>query len=142
MDFHGFSWIFMNFHGFSWFLYPTDLEPMVFRTHNCFTDMIPSIDMLGKQDPRIWGNRIQQFEDNECCVCLSNYKEILDEDLHIVIPSCGHPLCCKCADNIVYGEKKQYFTKQKNGNSISYILENRQVKIQHKIDKKLKIGVN
>ena len=49
MDFHGFSWIFMDSHGFSWifmdshgfscFLYTTDLEPMVFRTHNCLMDL-------------------------------------------------------------------------------------------------------
>ena len=45
------------------------------------------------------------FEDNKCSVCLSNYKEILDEDLHIVIPSCGHPLCCKCGDNILESKK-------------------------------------
>ena len=38
MDSHGFSWIFMDSHGFSCFLYTTDLEPMVFRTHNCFMD--------------------------------------------------------------------------------------------------------
>ena len=46
------------------------------------------------------------FEDNKCSVCLSNYKEILDEDLHIVIPSCGHPLCCKCADNLLESKKE------------------------------------
>ena len=40
------------------------------------------------------------FEKNNCDVCLSNYKEIVDEDLHIVVPRCGHPLCCKCADEI------------------------------------------
>ena len=39
-DFHGFSLIFMDSHGFSCFLYTTDLEPMVFRTHNCFMDHI------------------------------------------------------------------------------------------------------
>ena len=47
------------------------------------------------------------FEDNKCSVCLSNYKEIVDECLHIVVPSCGHPLCCKCADNILVSEKKE-----------------------------------
>ena len=46
------------------------------------------------------------FEDNKCSVCLSSYKEILVENVHIVIPSCGHPLCCKCADNILNSEKK------------------------------------
>ena len=53
-------------------------------------------------------NKVMKFfEDNQCSVCLSSYKEILDEDLHIVVPSCGHPLCCKCADNILVSEKKQ-----------------------------------
>ena len=46
---------------------------------------------------------IKFFEGKTCSVCLGNYKEILDEDLHIVVPSCGHPLCCKCADNILVG---------------------------------------
>ena len=50
---------------------------------------------------------VKYFEDKKCSVCLSNYKEILDEDNHIVIPSCGHPLCCKCADTIVESEKKE-----------------------------------
>ena len=47
------------------------------------------------------------FEDNKCSVCLSSYKETLDNDLHIVVPSCGHPLCCKCAYNILVCEKKE-----------------------------------
>ena len=50
---------------------------------------------------------MKTFEDNICSVCLSNYKEILDEHLHIVIPSCGHPLCCKCADYILDSKKKE-----------------------------------
>ena len=50
---------------------------------------------------------MKAFEGNKCSVCLSNYKEILDEDLHVVIPSCGHPLCCKCADYILYSKKKE-----------------------------------
>ena len=41
------------------------------------------------------------FEDNKCSVCLSDYIEIVDEYLHIVVPSCGHPLCCSCADDIL-----------------------------------------
>ena len=48
---------------------------------------------------------VKTFESIKCSVCLSNYKEILDEDLHIVVPSCGHPLCCKCADGILDSEK-------------------------------------
>ena len=50
---------------------------------------------------------VKTFESIKCSVCLSNYKEILDEDLHIVVPSCGHPLCCKCADNVLDSEKKE-----------------------------------
>ena len=46
------------------------------------------------------------FEDNKCSVCLSNYKQVLNDDLHIVIPSCGHPLCCGCADNVLMSERK------------------------------------
>ena len=50
---------------------------------------------------------VKIFEDNKCPVCLSNYKEIFEEDLHILIPSCGHPLCCNCADNILLSKKKE-----------------------------------
>ena len=46
------------------------------------------------------------FEENKCSICLRNYKEILDDELHIVILSCGHPLCCECTDNILRSEKK------------------------------------
>ena len=49
---------------------------------------------------------VKAFEGNICSVCLSNYKEILNEDLHVVIPSCGHPLCCKCADYILDSKKE------------------------------------
>ena len=50
---------------------------------------------------------VKGFEDKSCPVCLSNYKEILDDDLHIVIPTCGHPLCCKCADTLLLSVKKE-----------------------------------
>ena len=52
-------------------------------------------------------NVMKFFEENRCSVCLSSYKEIFDNDLHIVIPSCGHPLCCGCADNILVSTKKE-----------------------------------
>ena len=47
------------------------------------------------------------FEDSKCSVCLGSYKEVLHENHHIVIPSCGHPLCCECADNILMSTKKE-----------------------------------
>ena len=53
------------------------------------------------------GRTMKFFEDNKCSVCLSSYKEVLDENLHIVVPSCGHPLCCGCADNILKSAKKE-----------------------------------
>ena len=46
------------------------------------------------------------FEENKCTVCLNSYKEILDENLHINISSCGHPLCCGCADKVLVSDKK------------------------------------
>ena len=49
---------------------------------------------------------LKQFKENKCSVCLSSYKEILDDKYHIVFPSCGHPLCCKCADEILTRSKK------------------------------------
>ena len=50
---------------------------------------------------------MQYFEDNRCSVCLTTYKEIVDENVQIVFPICGHPLCCKCADNILKSTKKE-----------------------------------
>ena len=47
------------------------------------------------------------LEDNKCSVCLNNFKKIFDDNLHIVVPSCGHPLCCECADNILKSTKKE-----------------------------------
>ena len=55
------------------------------------------------QDGEVW----KFFEENKCSVCLSSYKEVLDNSLHIVVPSCGHPLCCECADKLLVGEKKE-----------------------------------
>ena len=52
-------------------------------------------------------NTIKLFVENKCSVCLSNYTEILDNDFHIVIPTCGHPLCCECADKILMSRKKE-----------------------------------
>ena len=51
------------------------------------------------------GKVMKFFEENKCSVCLGNYKEIVNNDLHIVIPLCGHPLCCECADNILRSQK-------------------------------------
>ena len=47
------------------------------------------------------------YDNNKCSVCLSDYKEIVDEDLHIVVPRCRITLCCKCADEISGSEKKE-----------------------------------
>ena len=41
------------------------------------------------------------FTQNSCPVCLANYKEVIEEDHHIVIPACGHPICCKCCDELL-----------------------------------------
>ena len=41
------------------------------------------------------------FTENSCPVCMASYKEIIEEDHHIVIPPCGHPVCCKCCDEIL-----------------------------------------
>ena len=38
------------------------------------------------------------FNKNECPVCFDSYKKILEEHRHIVIPPCGHPICCNCCD--------------------------------------------
>jgi len=44
------------------------------------------------------------FTDNKCSLCQDSYKEILGGDLHILVPSCGHALCCRCADDIMKSE--------------------------------------
>ena len=41
------------------------------------------------------------FDTNACAVCLSTYREILSNDLHIVVNDCGHPYCCDCADKLI-----------------------------------------
>ena len=60
-----------------------------------------------KQKLAHFSKSMKLFEENNCSVCLCSYKEILDENLHIVVPSCGHPLCCQCADNILMSTKKE-----------------------------------
>ena len=45
------------------------------------------------------------FVENKCSVCLSNHKEILDENLYSVVPSCGYPLCFKCDDGILTSKR-------------------------------------
>ena len=57
---------------------------------------------------------MKSFELNQCSVCLSNYKEILDDNHHIVISSCGYPLCCDCADKISVSENKEYPRRRGN----------------------------
>ena len=41
------------------------------------------------------------FTTNTCSVCLSSYKEILESSRHIVLPQCGHPICCCCCDKML-----------------------------------------
>ena len=65
---------------------------------------------------------IKVFEQNRCSVCIRSYKEILDENFHIVVPSCGHPLCCECADKILLGVKKECPRCRGNINSGSFNL--------------------
>ena len=47
------------------------------------------------------------FEENKCSVCLRSYREIFEDNFHLVVPSCGHPLCCKCADEVLASEKNK-----------------------------------
>ena len=62
------------------------------------------------------------LDENKCSVCLSSYKEVLDNNFHIVIPSCGHPLCCECADNILKSTKKECPRCRGNVTAISFNL--------------------
>ena len=60
-----------------------------------------------KQKLANFSKSMKFFEDNKCPVCLRSYKEIIEDNIHIVIPSCGHPLCCECADNILIITNKE-----------------------------------
>ena len=51
--------------------------------------------------PHMKSKTIDFFNKHTCCVCLETYKDVIEGDNHIVVPPCGHPLCCKCADNIL-----------------------------------------
>ena len=46
------------------------------------------------------------FTENKCPICMSTYKEIFEDDNHIVVPWCGHPVCCKCCDEIMRNDAK------------------------------------
>ena len=52
---------------------------------------------------RFDGNRavMEFFNKNQCPVCRDSFKEVLEEDRHITTQPCGHPVCCKCCDDIL-----------------------------------------
>ena len=62
------------------------------------------------------------FDDNKCSICLSTYKEILDDNFHIVASTCGHVLCCHCADNILKSKKKECPQCRENFTTTSFDL--------------------
>ena len=88
------------------------------RNHICCCSEITEIDrscVVTRQDARLNGipncdmkhhlkrfdktsHSMEYFNRNKCPVCMISYKEILEEDRHIVIPECGHPICCTCCD--------------------------------------------
>ena len=77
-----------------------DTSRVVTRQHT-YMNGIPSCD-IKHHFKRFEGNRavMNFFNANQCPVCKASYKEILKEDLHIIIQQCGHPVCCKCCDDI------------------------------------------
>ena len=92
-----------------------NLSSDVFRTHiSCFNRKINS-GVITRQDAEkngIVNSDVKQhfkrfgekssvmkfFYEKRCEVCFDSYQEVLKEYRHIVIPSCGHPLCCHCRD--------------------------------------------
>ena len=66
--------------------------------------------------------KMKFFEENKCSVCLCSYKKLLNKDLHIVVPLCGHPLCCDCADNIMMSTKKELLCCEENITAQSFNL--------------------
>ena len=61
---------------------------------NC--DMKPHFKRFDKTS-----HSMEYFDRNKCPVCMKSYTKILEDDRHIVIPPCGHPICCKCSDEIL-----------------------------------------
>ena len=58
--------------------------------------------MAGKCFEKMAGmtrDKMAFFDSNTCAVCLSTYREVLNDGLHIVVNECGHPYCC--ADKLV-----------------------------------------
>ena len=41
------------------------------------------------------------FTTNTCPVCLSSYEEVIVGGDHVVVPPCGHPICCSCYDGLL-----------------------------------------
>ena len=41
------------------------------------------------------------FNKNTCSVCLESFKEVLDDERHLVVTNCCHVFCCTCLDNIL-----------------------------------------
>ena len=98
------------------YLLPDKLEPHFSCTKNKLNDSssIPSENEVSQSELKQKLTNVEKdskvmkfFEDNKCSVCLSSYKEIFDENYHIVVPICGHPLCCKCTDSILVSAKKE-----------------------------------
>ena len=83
----------------------------------CQTDISEKLADLDEQS-----ETFKFYEDKKCSICLSNYKEILDENLHIVIPYCGHPLCCQCADNVLVSKSRKCPQCMRNFNFDSFNL--------------------
>ena len=83
---------------------------------SCSVNENPNVGMLTRKRKRDLGVRqsdlkcrftnmhsegLKFFRNHNCCVCMETYKEIIDSDHHLVVPTCGHPLCCRCADKIL-----------------------------------------
>ena len=46
------------------------------------------------------------FNENTCCICLETFKEVLDDERHLVITSCNNVLCCAWLDNMLKKKKR------------------------------------
>ena len=87
--------------------YRSKIKTGVVTRKNAKTSGIPNSDIkhcfknLDKNSPAM-----KFFTENECPVCITSYKEILEENNHIVVPCCGHPVCCVCCDEIMRNDAK------------------------------------
>ena len=69
---------------------------------NTETVGLPQYDLKHRiQNLDINSRAFKFFNKNTCCICLETFKEVLDDERHLVVTSCNHVICCACLDSIL-----------------------------------------